>query len=56
MIINLRAKSKLEFVLATYQKVDYAPKFDYASDGAIVLVDLEEHFDKVDGSRIYSAS
>ncbi|KAH0640388.1 hypothetical protein KY285_036974 [Solanum tuberosum] len=39
MLINLRAKSKLGFVLGT--------------DAATVWADIKERFDKVDGSRTY---
>lgn len=80
MLINLRAKSKLGFVLGTCKRNDYtlelAEQWEkcnafvlawimntvskellsgivYASDAAMVWVDLKERFDKIDGSRIY---
>lgn len=80
MLINLRAKSKLGFVLGTCKRSDYQgemkeqwEKFNafmlawimhtvskellssivYATDAAMVWVDLKERFDKVDESRGY---
>lgn len=80
MMINLRKKSTLEFMLGTCRKGDYAPELEeqwgkynasvlaqimntvskkllygiaYASDAAMVWPNLKEHFDKVDGSKIY---
>ncbi|KAL3366271.1 hypothetical protein AABB24_011098 [Solanum stoloniferum] len=80
LMINLRAKSKLGFVLGSCRKSDYKPELEeqwekcnafvlawimntvskellsgivYASDAAMVWADLNERFNKVDGSRSY---
>ena len=80
LMINLRAKSKLGFVLGSCRKSDYKPELGeqwekcnafvlawimntvskellsgivYASDAAMVWADLNERFNKVDGSRSY---
>lgn len=79
-MINLRAKSKLGFVLGTCRKSDHKPELEeqwekcnafalvwimntvpkellcgivYASDATMVWEDLNEPFNKVDGSRSY---